>query len=403
MEHLPLEFHLEIGKSKFGSGLPQGGPKFLRIGRRNQARFERPQAELGVDGRAECSFEEQFAHNVEFHVSQLLDTDPGGRAEQNDNGSAEAVIKHALKEGERSRQAAEGIEDEGRVPRRDALVEQAVVDVAAVRAEDRLAPEKAPDDGEKRIEQRKGESHQRGGHAQDGGRFLAPDDTQAAEHEADEQAAGIAEEDGSGIEVVAKETEEGARQRGDGNGQREITVQQGGDESGDGGEQADARSESVHAIDQIERIRAADEPQNSDGEGKPVANGERSEVPDLDTAAIGDDSRETLAGELLPGLEMDEIVGEADGEYDQGGREQLDNKDQLGGEDAAGVERQNEEETEGGEVGDDDRDTADARNRTLVNFTRIAGRIDQPEPDGPVSEQGRQQEGDGERAQSEKG
>jgi len=266
-----------------------------------------------------------------------------------------------------------------------------------------LAPEEAPDDGEKRIEQWKGESHQRGGHAQDGGRFLAPEDTQAAEHEADEQAAGIAEEDGSGIEVVAKETEEGARQRGDGNGQREITVQQGGDESGDGGEQADTRSESVHAIDQIERIRAADEPQNSDGEGKPVTNGERSEVPDLDTAAIGDDGGETLAGELLPGLEMDEIVGEADGEYDQGGREQLDNKDQLGGEDAAGVERQNEEETEGGEVGDDDSDTADARNRTLVNFTGIAGRIDQPEPDGPVSEQGRQQEGDGERAQSEKG
>ena len=134
-----------------------------------------------------------------------------------------------------------------------------------------------------------------------------------------------------------------------------------------------------------------------------MTNGERSEVPDLDTAAIGDDGGETLAGELLPGLEMDEIVGEADGEYDQGGREQLDNKDQLGGEDAAGVERQNEEETEGGEVGDDDSDTADARNRTLVNFTGIAGRIDQPEPDGPVSEQGRQQEGDGERAQSEKG
>ena len=48
-------------------------------------------------------------------------------------------------------------------------------------------------------------------------------------------------------------------------------------------------------------------------------------------------------------------------------------------------------------------DAAGPGNGTLVNFTRIAGRIDETEPDGPVSEQRRQNESDYERADSEKG
>ena len=68
------------------------------------------------------------------------------------------------------------------------------MDVAAIGAEDGLVSEETADDGEPGIEKWNRECHQGRSHAEDGGGFLAPEDSVAAEEEADQEAAGIAQE-----------------------------------------------------------------------------------------------------------------------------------------------------------------------------------------------------------------
>ena len=58
-----------------------------------------------------------------------------------------------------------------------------------------------------------------------------------------------------------------------------------------------------------------------------MPDGERPKIHDLDTAEVGDDRGDALAGQFLPGFEMDEVVGKAGGKHDQGGWKQFDDKD----------------------------------------------------------------------------
>src|ERR1700677_540318 len=123
------------------------------------------------------------------------------------------------------------------------------MDMAAVAGEDGLAAQEPSNHDERGIEQRDEEGQERSGHAQEGGGFLTPDDAVAAEQETQEEAARIAEEDGSRVKVVAQESEEGADQGRGGKGQRNVGLEQRGDQHGSGGEKPETGGQTIHAVD----------------------------------------------------------------------------------------------------------------------------------------------------------
>ena len=81
------------------------------------------------------------------------------------------------------------------------------MDMAEIGPKDGLMAEKAAHDGQSRIEERNGKGHEGGGHAEDGGGFLAPEQGKAAEEEADQETTAVAQKDSGGVEIVAQETE----------------------------------------------------------------------------------------------------------------------------------------------------------------------------------------------------
>ncbi len=86
-----------------------------------------------------------------------------------------------------------------------------MVDVTVVGTEDALAPKETPDDGDASVQEWNRECDQGRGHAKDGGRFLTPENAVTAQKEADEQAARVAKENGSGIEIEAQNAQESSR------------------------------------------------------------------------------------------------------------------------------------------------------------------------------------------------
>ena len=95
---------------------------------------------------------------------------------------------------------------------RHPTLQQFVVDVLAVRSENRAPSNQAAQDGESGLQDGQPERNYRNGDCDYGRRLLCAFQGKSAEHEPDEKASAVAEEDGRGIEVEAQETENGARE-----------------------------------------------------------------------------------------------------------------------------------------------------------------------------------------------
>jgi len=199
--------HVDGLESEFLGVVLDDGPAFVGRGGGGEMLLESLEREVGVERPAECAFDKHTAEHSELDVTEVLDADPGDKAEGDDDEAGEVGIHHEQR-GDGA-EGAEAVEDEGGSAGGESTVEEAVVDVAAIGLEDGFAAEEAANDGEDSIDQGDGEGHERRRHADDGGGFLTPEDAVAAEEEADEEAAGIAEEDGGGVEVIAEEAEEG--------------------------------------------------------------------------------------------------------------------------------------------------------------------------------------------------
>ena len=83
-----------------------------------------------------------------------------------------------------------------------------------------------------------------------------------AQKKSDEEAAGVSQKNGRGIEVVAQEAEDGACERDGHHGDEGISGQQCDDESDQRGEQGGAGRQAIKAIDEIEGIGDGENPQN---------------------------------------------------------------------------------------------------------------------------------------------
>ena len=195
----------------------------------------------------------------------------------------------------------------------EAQVEQAVVDVAAVRREGRPPPREPPHDDVEGVDDR---------HAQDeeGDRHLgAAQDREEGQGVAQEHDAARADEDRRGVEVPAEEPQEGSRQGDAEQGHDRLAgrPRHADDPQGDHRDQADARREAVEAVDEVD---AVDHPAGPDDheDGAPQALqpdgivAERvGDGPDRDPQPHRDQGDEELAAELPPRAEVEPIVDQA--------------------------------------------------------------------------------------------
>src|ERR1035437_9709579 len=177
---------------------------------------ESRELKLGVEAAAEGAGEDHAAGRIEFGVPEVLDADPGAKAEENDDGTGKLLLRNAGEQRESGADAAEPIDEEHDAPGGQAAGEEFVVDVSAIGPKDGLMAEETADDGESGIEEGNGEGQEGGSHAEDGGGFRTPEQPIAAEEETDEEAASIAQKDGGGTEVVSQEAEEGGSEGGGG-------------------------------------------------------------------------------------------------------------------------------------------------------------------------------------------
>src|SRR5690349_21004015 len=81
------------------------------------------------------------------------------------------------------------------------------MDVFPVRGKDRPSTDKTPHYRERRFQDRQPERHHRNRDGNDGGRLLRALQRQRAQHETDEKASAISQEDRGGIEIESKESQ----------------------------------------------------------------------------------------------------------------------------------------------------------------------------------------------------
>src|SRR5260370_3166565 len=217
---------------------------------------------------AEGSLDEHTAGDSKFNVAEVLDPYPGGGAEQ-DQDEADVRRPHGT-ERQDGKKAGNSVQGEGDLARSESLVEQAVVNMTAVGGEDGLLAEEAADDGQGGVQQRDGQGDHGRGHAEDSGRLFAPQDSIASQQEADQQAAGVAQENCRRVEVVTQESEQCAGERNGCEGHWYIFLQQRGQQHGDGCKESHAGSESIDAVDEVEHVGAGEQPYHRDWAPKPA-------------------------------------------------------------------------------------------------------------------------------------
>src|SRR5438270_65509 len=128
------------------------------------------------------------------------------------------------------------------------MLQKLVMDVFAVGGEDRSSADQTAKDGERRLQNGQSERNNRDGNGNDCWGFLRALQSQSAEHESDEQAARVAEEDGRGIEVVAEEADDRASQRDGHHGDKIWPIQERHDEGHQSREQSGSSGKTVEAV-----------------------------------------------------------------------------------------------------------------------------------------------------------
>ena len=246
--------------------------------------------------------------------------------------------------------------------------------MSLIRLEDRHAAAVAAHDGEGRVENRQAECEDRHDQRNRRGALDGADDRDAREHEAEELAARVAHEDLGRIEVVVEEAEGCACESGRQHGDEDDALLQGHEEDRDGRNRRDACGEAVEAVDEVDRVRQADEPEDCRRDGEElevdvVAERVRDEV-DADIKGKDEHTgRDDLAQEFHLGRQIDVVVDEADDEDDRAADQEADDlvedlrRDLGEGQDAEDCHHESEI----------DANAANARNRLLVDLSRIRG------------------------------
>ena len=205
----------------------------------------------------------------------------------------------------------------------ETLVNEAVMDVAAVGVPDAGVPAQAPHDGRERVDDGHGGDHER---HDDGGEAREARDGEQGhrpEGKAEREGARVSHEDGCRVEV---EPEEAERRASHGNGERggvEPARPDGEHEHGEARDGRDAGGKPVKAVDEVDDVGVGDEVDHGHRVGEPPQVDEPTgdegvgDVPDDEASRHGDDGGERLAEELLARRERKAVVEQAGEEDDE--------------------------------------------------------------------------------------
>jgi hypothetical protein len=279
---------------------------------------------------------------------------------------------------------------DGRAALREADVQEAVVEVAAVGRVDRTVVLQAPGDHERGVHDRHGQDEQR--QQEDDGRSGLEQalDGHRREDEAQAEGAGVAHEDPGREEVVAQEPE--ARAGHDRRQDRGVRLSQREreDRVRDACDSADARGEAVHPVEEVDHVHHRDDEDHRERDADPRRDVEDAEererdVVDPDAERTRDRRGDELPEELHRRRQAAEVVDGSD-----------DGRDGRPEEDAPALGREVEERERGHQDAQEDRKAAESRNRTPVDPSCVRP-VDRPEHPRHPADRGRQEDDDDER------
>src|ERR1700676_2790355 len=174
-------FESNFIEAELAVSMPEDFPALIWCNGSSQVVTERAELEFRVQVAAEFSSENNPAGHIELCVSEVLNANQSSDAKKNDDRSSKTLMREALKERESRANPTGNIHKNDNPAGRETAGQKLVVDVAAIGAEDGLASEETADNGETGIQERNRKRDQGRGHAQDGGGFLAPENTVTAE------------------------------------------------------------------------------------------------------------------------------------------------------------------------------------------------------------------------------
>ena len=174
---------------------------------------------------------------------------------------------------------------------------------------------KRVDDGHAGNDERDDKRGERGGAAH-------VEQRDGAQCKAQKQRPRVAQEDACGVEVVAQKGQTGAKERNGERGGVDAARENSHRKHGERGDAADARGQAVEAVDEVNDVGECHQIDYGDGVGEPpehdFAGGKRvDDDADPQAADTGDERGEDLSGQLLLGLELEDVVDSA-GRKDDG-------------------------------------------------------------------------------------
>lgn len=278
--------------------------------------------EISDYGEEELDFAavvEDIAQAVDAEVSQdknKKEQNEGCKQKQEpkDRGSGRKKVCADRNEGHKHRKQANNKKDTARIAEAS---HESVVDMPKIRGHDRLSTNKAANDREKDVKQRKGKQEQRSQDHQGSIAFLhIATDNDNGKQKAEQHTSCITEEDLGGGEVVVqkadKTTREGKRKEGD----EGVSKPQRDQAVAKGGKEAYNRSQPIHAVDQVDGVDDGDGPHDK-SDASQRAKGYIDKIGDAyggdtKTKSNADQSREELSKKFGARSESDDIVDDAD-------------------------------------------------------------------------------------------
>src|SRR6266849_8226486 len=146
------------------------------------------------------------------------------------------------------------------------MLQQLVMNMLAVGGENGTAADETSQDGERGFKNGQAKRNYWDGDGHDGGRFLRALQGQCAEQKADEEAAGVAEEDCGRIEIESQKAQDGSGKGNCHHSDQRRPIQQRYDECNQGRKQCGSGCQTVETINQIESVGNGEDPHDSKGE-----------------------------------------------------------------------------------------------------------------------------------------
>ena len=249
---------------------------------------------------------------------EVAELDEQDDADQDADRRYPAVAEHVVGESGRAERDSDRREQPHGLALREAVVDEPVRGVILPALRHRTALDEADDRDERRVENRDREHDQRQKHGRHrgSGRGPAGREADAGEPEAEQLAACVAHEDGGAARPeVAREEADAREPERERERQHEVAVVHGRcvDREVRAGDRRQRRGEAVHVVEEVERIRDPDQPDECDHDGDDVVREQLHLQPGCDHETGRGELREQLDERLQP----DDVVDQARDEDDR--------------------------------------------------------------------------------------